>query len=125
MQALFGSGHHPLAEQRAARLPTAADATEQDVLDAIRLGQPFKVYSNDISPFRIEVARRLEALNVANGLPAKAAAAIEDRARIRTEVAVEMFRDEYRTGTRWISGSSPVTSRDCHGSRPPRWPGST
>ncbi len=40
MQSLFGSGHHPLATQRAAALAGNPDATKQDVLDAIRLGQP-------------------------------------------------------------------------------------
>ncbi len=89
MQSLFGSGHHPLAVQRAAALAGNPKATEQDMLDAIRLGQPFKVYANDISLYRVEVARRLEALNKANGRPAKAASTIEDRARIRAEVGLE------------------------------------
>ena len=59
------------------------------------------------------------------GCPRRAAAAIEDRARIRTEVAVEMFRDDLPAGTRWMSGNWPATSRSCRGSRPPRWPVST
>ncbi len=95
MQALFGSGHHPLAEQRKA----AADGpgvTEEQLVEVTRLGKPYKVYDNDISPFRIEVARRLEALNKQQGQPRKAAVAITDRARIRTEVAREMFRDTYQ-----------------------------
>ena len=98
MQSLFGSGHHPLAVQRAAALAGNARATERDMLDAVRLGQPFKVYANDISPYRVEVARRLEALNKANGRPAKAASCIEDRARIRTEVGLEFFRREFGRG---------------------------
>jgi DNA primase catalytic core len=107
MQSLFGSGHHPLAVQRAAALAGNPDATKQDVLDAIRLGQPFKVYAGDISPFRMEVARRLEALNQANGRPTKAASSVEDRARIRTEVGLEFFRREL--------GRAPLDQRELAG----------
>ena len=95
MQSLFGSGHHPLAEQRQAAID-GPGVTEEQLVEAARLGKPYKVFDNDISPFRIEVARRLEALNKQQGLPRKAAVAIEDRARIRTEVALGMFRDTYR-----------------------------
>jgi DNA primase catalytic core len=105
MQSLFGSGHHPLAAQRAA-VAGNPNATEQDMLDAIRLGQPFKVYANDISPYRLEVARRLEALNKANGRPTKAAS-IEDRARIRTEVGLEFFRRDF--------GRAPLDQRELAG----------
>ena len=42
-----------------------SERTEQDVLDAIRLGKPFAVHADDISGYRIEVARRLQALNLA------------------------------------------------------------
>ena len=107
MQSLFGSGHHPLAVQRVAALAGNPKATEQDVLDAIRLGQPFKVYANDISPYRVEVARRLEALNKTNGRPAKSATSIEDRARIRTEVGLEFFRREF--------GRAPLDQRELAG----------
>src|SRR6476646_4804025 len=51
MQALFGSGHHPLATQRQQSLPERG-LTEKSWRDAARLGQPFKVYDNDISDFR-------------------------------------------------------------------------
>lgn len=67
MLALFGSGHHPLAAQRAAALADDPEASEQDVLDAIRLGRPFAVHAGDVSSFRIEVAHRLHALNKAAG----------------------------------------------------------
>lgn len=91
MTSLFGSGHHPLARQRQEALPERG-LTEKSWREAARLGQPFKVFDNDISDFRIEVARRLEKLNSANGKPTRAAVAIEDRARIRTQVGREMFR---------------------------------
>jgi len=107
MQSLFGSGHHPLAMQRAAALAGKPGVTQQDMLDAIRLGQPFKVYANDISPYRIEIARRLEALNQANGRPTKAASSVEDRARIRTEVGLEFFRRDF--------GRAPLDQRELAG----------
>jgi DNA primase catalytic core len=106
MQALFGAGLHPLAGQRSADLE-GTGATEADYLDATRLGKPFAVYPDDVSPFRIEVARRLEQLNSARGLPVRAANSIEDRARIRTEVALEMFRDQY--------GRDPLDQRELAG----------
>ena len=33
-----------------------------------RLGAPFKIVDNDVSPFRVEVAKRIAALNTAIGL---------------------------------------------------------
>jgi conjugative relaxase-like TrwC/TraI family protein len=106
MLALFGSGHHPLAEQRKRDL-AGPGLIEKDYVEITRLGEPFRVYSGDVSPFRIEVARRLEALNKQRGLPQKAATAIEDRARIRSQVALEMFRREY--------GREPLNSREMAG----------
>ena len=107
MQALFGSGHHPLAAERAAALAGNPEATEQDVLYAIRLGAPFKVYAGDISPFRVEVARRLEALNKAAGRQRDAAVGIEERARVRTEVGLEFFQREF--------GRAPLNQRELSG----------
>lgn len=95
MQALFGAGLHPLALERSRTL-CAQGASAADVLKATRLGTPFHVYDSDIGPFRIEVARRLQALNRAQARPADAPAALADRARIRSEVALEMFVKEYR-----------------------------
>ena len=106
MQSLFGSGHHPLAAQRKLALGDQGQS-EKDYIAATRLGQPFKVYDNDVSEFRIEVARRLELLNKERGLPRKAANAIEDRARIRSQVALEMFRTEH--------GRDPLDARERSG----------
>ena len=106
MQALFGAGLHPLAQQRSADLE-GTDATEADYLTATRLGQPFRVYDDDVSPFRIEVARRLEQLNSSRGLPVRTANSIEDRARIRSVVAAEMFREQY--------GREPFDQRELAG----------
>ncbi|MEA5117045.1 MAG: MobF family relaxase, partial [Propionicimonas sp.] len=94
MQALFGSGLHPLALERSRAL-FEQGASADEILKATRLGTPFKVY-DDVSPFRVEVARRLEALNHSKGVPRDALVPIEDRARIRTEVALELFVKEHR-----------------------------
>ena len=106
MQALFGAGLHPLARQRAESLE-GTGATEADYLEATRLGQPFRVYKDDVSPFRVEVARRLEQLNTSRGLPVRTRNSIEDRARIRSEVAAELFREEY--------GRAPLDQRELAG----------
>ncbi|MGE9808990.1 MobF family relaxase [Janibacter sp. G1551] len=105
MQSLFGSGHHPLATQRTKDLdlrigrPTSDGGvdrpTEADYKTAVRLGTPYKVYDNDISPFRVEVAKRIAALNEAAGLPGDWPVPAADRAKVRTEVATEFFRAEH------------------------------
>jgi hypothetical protein len=61
-----------------------------------RLGAPFKMYKPDVSPFRLEVAKRIAALNQAAGVPEDWAIPVADRARIRTEVAREFFVAEHR-----------------------------
>ena len=40
-----------------------------------RLGAPFKIVDGVVSPFRLEVAKRIAAINTAAGLPADALAA--------------------------------------------------
>ncbi len=110
MQSLFGSGHHPLATQRTKELDLrigrdeAGRPTEADYKTAVRLGTPYKVYDNDISPFRIEVAKRIAALNEAAGLPGDWPVPAADRAKIRTEVAAEFFRAEH--------GREPADARE-------------
>src|SRR6187200_2604913 len=58
MRALFGCGLHPLAELRQQQLE-GPDLTQRDYRDAVRLGAPFKILDSQVSPFRIEVAKRL------------------------------------------------------------------
>ena len=106
MRALFGCGLHPLAELRQQQLE-GPDLTERDYQDAARLGAPFKIVDGDVSPFRLEVARRFAALNVAAGLPADASLPAADRARVRTQVAREFFRAEH--------GREPVDARELAG----------
>src|SRR5215217_9339776 len=94
MQALFGAGLHPLAAQRQQQLQ-GPDLRSRDYEAVTRLGAPFKVYQNDASPFRVEVAKRLAALNQAAGLPGDWPVPHSERARIRTEVGTEFFAAEH------------------------------
>ena len=102
MQALFGSGHHPLAQERRALLPD--DATPGQVQEVTRLGAPFRVYQSDVPAFQVEVARRIEEFNVARGLPHDDAVSIDERARIRSKVGREFFAAEY--------GREPADARE-------------
>jgi hypothetical protein len=106
MRALFGCGLHPLAELRQQQLE-GPDLTLRDFQDVARLGVPFKIVDNDLIPFRVEVAKRMAALNTAIGWPADASIAATDRARVRTQVAREFFLAEH--------GRDP--------SMPGNWPG--
>jgi conjugative relaxase-like TrwC/TraI family protein len=106
MRALFGCGLHPLAELRQQRLE-GPDLTLRDFQDVARLGVPFKIVDNDLIPFRVEVAKRIAALNSAIGWPADASIAAADRARVRTQVAREFFVAEH--------GREPVNARELAG----------
>src|SRR5215211_6901468 len=94
MQALFGAGLHPLAGQRQRQLQ-GPDLTERDYAAVTRLGAPFKVHEADVSPFRVEVAKRIAALSQAAGLPGDCPVPATERARIRTEVGREFFTAEH------------------------------
>src|SRR5215217_1293102 len=106
MRALFGCGLHPLTELRQQQLE-GPDLTLRDFQNVARLGAPFKIVDNDLIPFRLEVAKRIAALNTAIGLPADASIAAADRARVRTQVARESFRAEH--------GREPMDARDLAG----------
>jgi hypothetical protein len=106
MRALFGCGLHPLAELRQQQLE-GPDLTQRDYQDAARLGAPFKIVDSDVSPFRLEIAGRIAAINSAAGLPAGARLPATDRARVRTEVARESFLAEH--------GREPVNARELAG----------
>jgi DNA primase catalytic core len=94
MKALFGSGHHPLAAQRREQLQ-GPGLTDRDYQGVTRLGVPFKVFSGDVSAFRLEVARRIVGVNEAAGLPGDWPVPADQRARVRTEVAREFFVAEH------------------------------
>jgi conjugative relaxase-like TrwC/TraI family protein len=102
---LFGCGLHPLAELRLQQLD-GPDLTGQDFRDVMRLGAPFKII-DDATPFRVEVARRIVALNSAIGEPVDVSVAVADRARIRTQVAREFFVAEH--------GRAPVDAAELAG----------
>ena len=105
MRALFGCGLHPLAELRLQQLE-GRDLNRQDFVDVMRLGAPFKII-DDATPFRVEVAKRIAALNAAIGEPVDASVAAADRARIRTQVAREFFAAEH--------GRTPIEARELAG----------
>ena len=107
MRALFGAGMHPLATQRLQQL-SEADLTDANIEAATRLGSPFKVSEIKPSRFRVEVAKRIAALNARAGLPADWPVSHADRARIRSEVARELFAAEY--------GRPPADAREVAGS---------
>jgi hypothetical protein len=106
MRALFGCRLHPLAELRQQQLE-GPDLTIRDLHEVTRLDVPFKIVDRDIGPFRLEVARRIAAINTAVGLPTEAPIGAAERARVRTEVAREFFRSEH--------GREPVDARELAG----------
>jgi hypothetical protein len=106
MRALFGCGLHPLAELRQQQLEGPA-LTIRDFQEVTRLGVPFRVVDGVVSPFRLEVAKRIAAINTAAGLPVDARLPSADRARVRTEVAREFFLAEH--------GREPMDARELAG----------
>ncbi len=68
MRALFGCGLHPLAELRQQQLE-GPDLTRRDFQEVTQLGAPFKILDGGVSPFRLEVARCIAAINT-RGRPA-------------------------------------------------------
>jgi conjugative relaxase-like TrwC/TraI family protein len=102
MRALFGAGMHPLAAERLVQLdPT--DLTDTSIKAVTQLGAPFKVYTGDVSPFRVEVARRIAARRT-SGQQADEPVSAVLRAQVRTEVAREFFRAEH--------GRDPIDARE-------------
>jgi TrwC relaxase len=106
MRALFGCGLHPLAELRQQQLE-GPDLTARDFHEVTQLGVPFKIVDGEVSPFRLEVVRRIAAINSAAGLPSDAPLPAADRAQVRTEVAREFFAAEH--------GREPVDARELAG----------
>jgi conjugative relaxase-like TrwC/TraI family protein len=68
------------------------------------LGAPFKVYAGEVSPFRIEVAKRIATRQAAAGQLADEPVSAALRAQVRTEVAREFFRTEH--------GRDPIDARE-------------
>jgi DNA primase catalytic core len=106
MQALFASGHHPLAQQRSEHLQ-GPGLTDKDYHGVTRLGAPYKVFSGDVSAFRLEIAKRIAGINEAAGLPVDWPVPADQRARVRTAVAREFFVAEH--------GRQPQDARELAG----------
>jgi len=106
MQALFGSGHHPLAQQRRGQLQ-GPGLTERAYQGVTRLGVPYKVFSGDVSAFRLEVAKRIADINQVAGLPGDWPVPADQRAQVRTAVAREFFVAEH--------GRQPEDARELAG----------
>ncbi|MBF4999136.1 relaxase domain-containing protein [Nocardia sp. BSTN01] len=101
MRALFGQGRHPDTETITARIITAETvkgtslkAAGEMAQRATRLGNPYRTYSGD-NEFRKRCGVAFSAHNIAAGVDARAAIPDEARARIRTDVATEMFIEHY------------------------------
>jgi len=104
MTALFGEGCHPNADVIERRLQR--EGVRGRALDrATRLGQEYRTY--DANPFRERLANRYrehnQRLDRANGAPIEAGV----RARIRTELAREMFSE--------LHGRLPSDGRELSG----------
>lgn len=105
MKALFGNGHHPLADQiRQAALD--AGLTEHEAEKACRLGRPFAVRRNGSPEFQQSLKRRHVAANLAAGRPANTRLDPDVLAQIRSEVAAEFFAREF--------GRAPETPLELH-----------
>jgi hypothetical protein len=78
--------------------------TDAGIKVAIRLGEPFKIYAGEVSPFRVEVAKRIAAQQVAAGQLEDEPVSAADRARVRTEVARQFFRNQH--------GRDPMDARE-------------
>ena len=80
----------------------------RDFQNVARLGAPFKIVDDDVSPFRVEVAKRIAALNTAIGMAGRRL-----RSRRLTgpgcglQVAREFFRAEH--------GREPIDARELAG----------
>jgi hypothetical protein len=123
MRALFGCGLHPLAELRQQQLE-GPDLSRRDLQEVTRLGAPFKIVEGVISPFRLEVAKRIAAIKTAAGLPADAAMPDADRARVRTESLASSFCPSMAE-SRWMPESWPDRSRKTPGRGHRQLPGMT
>jgi hypothetical protein len=122
MRALFGCGLHPLAELRLQQL-AGPDLTGQDVQDVMRLGAPFKII-DDATPFRVEVAQRIAALNGLIGEPVDARSRrltgpVSGRRWPGSSLSLSM------AAPRWMPGSWLGRSRRVHVPEPRRSPGMT
>jgi hypothetical protein len=122
MRSLFGAGTHPLATQRLQQLD-ATELTDTNLRAATQLGLPFKVYSGEVSAFRVEVAKRIAAKQTAAGQSANqylrpighGSAPRSQRSSSATSMA----------GIRWMPERSRRLSLRSRVPVPRRWPAMT
>lgn len=105
MVALFGEGRHPDAD-RIEAAAIAAGGSVRAALLASRLGRAFQTEGAPMA-FRVLLAVRFAQANTAAGRPRGAALPDDERALIRTELAVELFAGEY--------GRAPADGRELSG----------
>jgi DNA primase catalytic core len=105
MLALFGEGRHPNRAQ-VEQDALAAGATPAAADRASRLGAPYPVFAA-AGEFRRRCAVVYREFNAAHGEARTTAVPAEDRARIRTEIAVDLFRDQF--------GRDPLNPRELSG----------
>ena len=111
MTALFGEGRHPNADVIERRLQRAG--VRDRVLDrATKLGQEYRTY--DANPFRERLAARYREHNTSLDRRPGAPIEAEVRARIRTDLAREMFSEQHNrppADARELSGFLARASR--------------
>ncbi len=113
MKSLFGEGLHPNAEQiktdvYAQQIVLGASDREatRAAEKATKLGNKFAVYEVR-SEYRKHCSQAYRAHNSGRNIEPTAAISDDERARIRTHVATEMFTDEY--------GRAPLNARELSG----------
>jgi hypothetical protein len=93
MKALFGEGRHPNADTIEAAV-IEAGGTKAAALKAGALGRAFPIYAEP-NTWRLRLAARYEAHNSRDGLPRDWPLPPPVKARIRTELATEMFSETF------------------------------
>ncbi|UGT55058.1 MobF family relaxase [Nocardia asteroides] len=113
MKSLFGEGLHPNAEQirtevyaRQIALGASDRQATRAAEKATKLGNKFAVYEIR-SEYRKRCSQAYRSRNSARNMEYTAAIPDDERARIRTQVATDMFTDEY--------GRAPLNARELSG----------
>ena len=93
MRNLFGQGIHPDAD-RILIAQAAAGASTAAATAATRLGSPYRVVEGDPA-WREGLTERYQAWNIVRDRPENAPVPPDERTRIRTELATEMFTQRH------------------------------
>lgn len=93
MRNLFGQGIHPDAD-RILIAQAAAGASTAAATAATRLGSPYRVVEGDPA-WREGLTERYQAWNIVRNRPENAPVPPDERTRIRTELATEMFTQRH------------------------------